>query len=186
MRCRSTDERGGVTAETAAALPSLVLMLGVALAAVQAGAVHVACVDSARTGARALARGETGHAVRAAVDRIAPDSARVELATGGGMARVTVTAPVPIGPLADLPIEVEGVAATPLESLEPSKELESLGGLEGPMVPGHGEAAVEGRGSGQEALDGQGAGEPEESEAAESGGAAAAPGPCPAECRAGP
>ncbi|GAA4954418.1 hypothetical protein GCM10023224_44750 [Streptomonospora halophila] len=161
MRCRSTGDRGGVTAETAAALPSLVLVLGVALAAVQAGAVHVACVDSARMGARALARGEPEHAVRAAVDRTAPDSAQVELTTGGGMARVAVTAPVPIGPLAELPIEVEGRAATPLESLEglesveegaPAESLvgvEKLEELEELEAPGGGEEAVEGEDVGE-------------------------------------
>ncbi|GAA1780499.1 TadE family type IV pilus minor pilin [Streptomonospora arabica] len=158
MRCRSTGDRGGVTAETAAALPSLVLVLGVALAAVQAGAVHVACVDSARMGARALARGEPEHAVRAAVDRTAPDSAQVELATGGSMARVAVTAPVPIGPLAELPIEVEGRAATPLESLEglesveegaPAESLVGVEELEELEAPGGGEEAVEGEDVGE-------------------------------------
>ncbi|WP_255429675.1 TadE family type IV pilus minor pilin [Streptomonospora sp. PA3] len=121
MRCRSTADRGGVTAETAAALPSLVLVLGVALAAVQAGAVHVACVDSARVGARALARGDPEAAVRAAVARTAPESAHVVLSQDGGMARVTVTAPVPLGPLMELPIEAEGTAATPLEALRDAR-----------------------------------------------------------------
>src|SRR5690625_4529873 len=98
MLCKSTAEaaadRGGVTAETAVALPSLVLVLGVALAAVQAGAIHVAGVDAASTGARALARGDSEQAVRAAVARTAPDSAEVKMGEDTEMARVTVTAPV--------------------------------------------------------------------------------------------
>ncbi|QBI51980.1 TadE family type IV pilus minor pilin [Streptomonospora litoralis] len=116
MRCRSTPDRGGVTAETAAALPSLVLVLGVALAVIQAGAAQVACADAARIGARAMARGEPEHAVRAAVAQTAPEAAEVRLAEDGGLARVTVAAPVRLGPLAHLPIEVEGHAATPVES----------------------------------------------------------------------
>ncbi|MFD0773356.1 TadE family type IV pilus minor pilin [Streptomonospora algeriensis] len=118
MRCRSTADRGGVTAETAAALPSLVLVLGIALAAIQAGAVHVACVDAARVGARVLSRGEPEHAVRAAVADTAPGSADVRVHEHGGMARVTVTAPVPLGPLIDLPVEARGRAATPVEERE--------------------------------------------------------------------
>lgn len=115
MHCGSTADRGGVTAETAAALPSLVLVLGIALAAVQAAAVHVACVDAARVGARALARGEPEHAVRAAVADTAPGSADVEVSEDGGTARVAVTAPIPLGPLIDLPLQARGRAATPLE-----------------------------------------------------------------------
>ncbi|GAA4919427.1 TadE family type IV pilus minor pilin [Streptomonospora salina] len=104
-----------MTAETAAALPSLALVLGVALAAIQAAAAHVACVDAARVGARALARGDPEHAVRAAATDTAPGSADVALSEGGGMAHVTVTAPVALGPLIDLPVEARGSAATPLE-----------------------------------------------------------------------
>ncbi|GAB3453611.1 hypothetical protein GCM10027570_32890 [Streptomonospora sediminis] len=115
MRCRSTVDRGGVTAETAAALPSLVLVLAVALTAIQAGAVQVACVDAARVGARALARGEPEPTARAAAVRTAPDPADIAMSETGGLARVTVTAPVPLGPLGNLPIEAEARAATPLE-----------------------------------------------------------------------
>ena len=58
MRTGRRRERGTATAELAVALPSLVLVLAVALAAVDLGLAQVRCVDAARLGARLLARGE--------------------------------------------------------------------------------------------------------------------------------
>ncbi|WP_017621890.1 TadE family type IV pilus minor pilin [Nocardiopsis gilva] len=104
-----------MTAETAVALPSLVLVLGVGLAAVQAVTVQLACVDAARIGARALARGESEDAVVALVANVAPDAADAELSEDGGFARVAVSAPVRLGSEVTVPIDVVGEAATPLE-----------------------------------------------------------------------
>ncbi|MFC4564002.1 TadE family type IV pilus minor pilin [Nocardiopsis mangrovi] len=115
MRCASADDSGGVTAEIAVALPSLALVLAVALAVVQAAAAHLACVDSARVGARALARGESDTEVLSLIARVAPEPAEARLSRGDGMARVTVTTRVPIGPSFTVPIVVGGEAATPLE-----------------------------------------------------------------------
>ncbi len=47
------------------ALPSLVLVLAVALAALDLGVAQVRCVDAARLGARLLARGEAAGPVLA-------------------------------------------------------------------------------------------------------------------------
>ncbi|MFC3999952.1 TadE family type IV pilus minor pilin [Nocardiopsis sediminis] len=115
MRCASAGDRGGVTAEIAVALPSLALVLGLALAAVQAAAAHVACVDSARIGARALARGDSESEVLTLIARTAPESAETRLSRGDGMARVTVTTRIPIGPSFTAPVVVGGEAATPVE-----------------------------------------------------------------------
>lgn len=75
-----------VTAELAVALPAVVLVLGVCLAGVSAGIDQIRCVDAARLGARAAARGDTAAASRAAALAAAPEGAVVSIATGGGQA----------------------------------------------------------------------------------------------------
>ncbi|MDA8370189.1 MAG: pilus assembly protein [Nocardiopsaceae bacterium] len=116
MRCRSGADQGTATAETAVALPGLALVLAVSLAAVQAVATHLACVDAARIGARALARGEPDTAVLSLVAQVAPDQAETDLSVDGEFARVTVRAPVHLGPGATAPVIVGGAAATPAET----------------------------------------------------------------------
>ena len=65
------------------ALPSLVMVLAVALAAVDLGLAQVRCVDAARLGARLLARGEPEGAVLAEVRAAAPDGADISVASAG-------------------------------------------------------------------------------------------------------
>ncbi|GAB3745387.1 hypothetical protein GCM10027590_63180 [Nocardiopsis nanhaiensis] len=97
-------------------LPSLLLMLALALGAVGAAAAQLACADAARTGARALARGESAEQARSLALSAAPDTgARVRLSETDGMARVTVRSEVRIGPLRAPSLSVEGSAAVPLE-----------------------------------------------------------------------
>jgi Flp pilus assembly protein TadG len=55
---RPRSSKGSVTAETAAMLPALMVVLAAALWAVQAVGAQLECVDAARTAARAAARGE--------------------------------------------------------------------------------------------------------------------------------
>lgn len=55
---KRSASRGSVTAETAAMLPALMVVLAAALWAVQAVSVQLECVDVARAAARAAARGE--------------------------------------------------------------------------------------------------------------------------------
>ncbi|WP_017595476.1 TadE family type IV pilus minor pilin [Nocardiopsis potens] len=110
-------ERGQATAETAAALPALAAVLALCLAAIQAVAAHLACVDAARAGARALARGDDRSAVLAAVAEAAPPGASASVVRSGGYARVEVTARVRLGPGLPAPVEVGGRAATPLEGV---------------------------------------------------------------------
>ena len=88
-------ERGAATAELAVALPSLVIVLAVALAAVDLGLVPVRCVDAARLGARLLARGEPESSVLAEVRAAAPDGARVTVRTSAGRVTVSVSGVVP-------------------------------------------------------------------------------------------
>ena len=90
-------EQGTATAELAVALPSLVLVLAVALGAVHLGLDQVRCVDAARLGARALARGEPQGAVLLEVRTAAPPGARVSVTRGDGEVSVAVTSTPPAG-----------------------------------------------------------------------------------------
>lgn len=105
MTTRSHGEQGAATAELAVALPALVLVLSVALAAVDLGLAQVRCVDAARVGARLLARGEPRSAVLDEVRAAAPDGARVAVTTVQGRVTVVVTTEVPpvLRPLGGLP-----------------------------------------------------------------------------------
>lgn len=105
-----------VTAETAVVLPVLLLVLAGAIAAVTVVGAHLRCVDAAREGARAAARGEDAAAVRALTARAAPEGATTSVVVDGTRVRVTVTAEVPaLGPV---PLVVE-VSATAVAELEP-------------------------------------------------------------------
>jgi hypothetical protein len=85
---------GSATAEMAVALPSLALVLGAALWAVAAVVAQLECVDAARSGARAAARGESLEAVRQAAGRAAPAGAAVSVTRDSEFSRVTVSASI--------------------------------------------------------------------------------------------
>jgi TadE-like protein len=70
-----------VTAELAACLPVLVLLLAVALSAVSVASVRVRAQDAAREAARAAARGDSASATRLASD--AAPGARVQVSVSG-------------------------------------------------------------------------------------------------------
>jgi Flp pilus assembly protein TadG len=89
-----------VTAETAVVLPVLLLVLAGAVAAVTVVGAQLRCVDAAREGARAAARGEPATAVTALVDRAAPEGAVPTVEPEGEEVRVTVSARIaPLGPV---------------------------------------------------------------------------------------
>lgn len=88
---RPRGEDGMVAAEAAAALPAVVLVLALGLGAVGTGVDTVRCVDAARAGARAAARGDDG---TAAARRAAPGGADVVLTRAGRDVRVDVVGPV--------------------------------------------------------------------------------------------
>ena len=99
-----------VTAETAVVLPVLLLVLAGALAAVTVVGAQLRCVDAAREGARAAARGETDATVSRLADRLGPDGAVASVSGDGEEVRVTVTVRVaPLGPL-PLAVTVSGSA----------------------------------------------------------------------------
>jgi hypothetical protein len=79
-----------VTAELAAALPVLVLVLAVAITAVGAVAARVRVLDAAREAARVAARGDAAAAMRVAHE-LAP-GARVTLRRSGSLVVASVHA----------------------------------------------------------------------------------------------
>jgi Flp pilus assembly protein TadG len=92
MRSRPDDDRGMVTAELAACLPVLVLVLAVAVSAVTVAGVRVRVQDAAREAVRAAARGDPGRAGQLA-QQAAPGVA-VDITIRGdevvAVARITV------------------------------------------------------------------------------------------------
>jgi hypothetical protein len=108
---------GYITAETAVALPALVLVVSALLWAIVVVTAQLRCVDGARAGARTLARGEPAAAGRSAALTVAPRGAAVAIDRSGEMVRVHVRATMsPPGPLLSrLPgvrVSADAVAAT--------------------------------------------------------------------------
>ena len=84
-------DRGAFTVEFAAGLPALILLLLAGLTAVAAVTAKGQCVDAARDGALAGARGDVASA---AALRVAPPGAEVDVAGGSETVTVVVRAPV--------------------------------------------------------------------------------------------
>ncbi|MBO3745815.1 hypothetical protein J5X84_07010 [Streptosporangiaceae bacterium NEAU-GS5] len=78
----------------AVGLPALVVVLGFVLWAISVVGAQLECVDAARAGARAAARGEASAAIRVAVSRAAPPGADIAIVIGPDLARVDVHAVV--------------------------------------------------------------------------------------------
>ena len=93
-----------VTAETAVVLPVLLLVLAGAVAAVTVVGAQLRCVDAAREGARAAARGENAATVSRLVGELAPAGAATRVTGDAEEVRVTVAVRVP--PLGPLPVAV--------------------------------------------------------------------------------
>ena len=82
-----------MTAEVAVLLPALTLLAALCVSAVAAVAVHVRCLDAARTGARALARDEPVAVALAVTRARAPAGSEVTVDhLPGGLVAVEVTA----------------------------------------------------------------------------------------------
>lgn len=108
-----------VTAETAVVLPVLLMVLAGAVAAVVVVGAQLRCVDAAREGARAAARGEPVGVVVELAGRAAPGGAAVDVGGAGDQVSVTVSAAV--APLGPLPWRVE-VSATATGVREPAAD----------------------------------------------------------------
>ena len=123
-------EEGVITAEFAVALPAVTVVLALCLGAASTGVAQLKVEESARTAARAAARGDSEAQIRSAVSRIDPaQSVQISVSpdsavdAGEGRARqvhVRVSRPAPgvIGSAtgwvlrADAHVRVEGGAGT--------------------------------------------------------------------------
>lgn len=109
--------KGSVTAETAAVLPALMVVLAAGLWAVAAVEARLECVDAARAGARAVSRGEPLERVRSSVLAAVPAGARVVVTRGADVARVEVS--VHVRPQWGTSLPGVTVRATAVSAVEP-------------------------------------------------------------------
>lgn len=109
-------DAGMVTAETAAVLPVLALVLSLAMWAVAAAAAQVRCSDAAREGVRAAARGESDARVRQLALRAAPAGSSVTVLRLGPDVEVRIASTVRWAGRG--PVSVP-VVATAVAALEP-------------------------------------------------------------------
>ncbi|MFI6921559.1 TadE family type IV pilus minor pilin [Nonomuraea spiralis] len=91
---RRSASQGSVTAETAAMLPALMIVLAAALWAVQAVNVQLECVDAARAAARAAARGEPLDQVRDLARSATRPDAHVKIARDAETTNVEIAVDV--------------------------------------------------------------------------------------------
>ena len=101
-------ERGSVTAEFAAALPAVVLLLALALGALAAGSMSVRLQDAAGLTARALARGDPPDAAQSIAGALVPGVA-VSRHDRSGLVCVLLTTRAP-GALSGLQLRAESCA----------------------------------------------------------------------------
>jgi hypothetical protein len=120
-RSQGQGDAGYATAETAVALPALVLLLAMLVWGVLAAAAQIRCVDAARIGARSAARGDPEGTVMAAVHRAAPSGAQVVVSRDSDTVRVEVNAPCngPGGMARALSVRVSAAAVAAREDISP-------------------------------------------------------------------
>ncbi len=98
-----TPDSGQATAELAVAIPSLILVLLIAIWLVGAVSIQAQCAEAARIGARAAARGETDEIVRGWSTRAAPPGSEISIRRGDDVIVVEVRFSThAIGILADI------------------------------------------------------------------------------------
>jgi Flp pilus assembly protein TadG len=105
-----------VTAETALALPVVVLVLGAVVATGRVATEQVRCTDAARAAARSAARGESAASVLAEAARLAPSGSRVTVANEGDRVTVTVAADVAVVFAPGAAVTVRGLASSRRET----------------------------------------------------------------------
>ncbi|MGI4894688.1 MAG: TadE family type IV pilus minor pilin [Janthinobacterium lividum] len=91
MIAPAENDEGSVVAEFALALPAVLVLLAVVLAGARVVLVQLDCVDAARAGARAAARGDTPDVVRAAAGALAPAGSAITVRAGTGTVVVDVS-----------------------------------------------------------------------------------------------
>lgn len=112
-------ERGYVTAETALALPSLLVVFAALLLIVSAAGNQLRCADAAWEAARLAARGTPPEAAEAQVKRWAPSGATVSVEPDQGAIRATVSVRVGLGGSRLPALAVDGTALVSCETGQP-------------------------------------------------------------------
>jgi Flp pilus assembly protein TadG len=107
MRCRFRDDRGSVTAEFAAVLPAVVLILGCALGAMQLAAEQLRLQGADADAARLLGRGDPG--ARGLLLAVNPDATLV-VRSSGNLVCADAHAPASIGILLGVSITASACA----------------------------------------------------------------------------
>ena len=120
-RARAGRQDGYATAEAAVALPSLLVVLALAVWVIACVGAQLRCVDAARAAARVAARGDSVAASVSAGRRAGPRSARVQVSTQGERVVVVVQAEVrPFGVAVHLPaVHVQARAVADREMSPP-------------------------------------------------------------------
>ncbi|MEZ0448176.1 TadE family type IV pilus minor pilin [Cellulomonas sp. ICMP 17802] len=106
-------DRGSVTAELAAGLPAVVLLVAALLTVASAAISQTRCADGARAGARAAALGEPDGTVTVTARHVAGDRAAVAVSRAGGW--VTVDVSVPVGSWQGSPLRAHASAVATVE-----------------------------------------------------------------------
>jgi len=111
---RARCDRGSVTAETAIALPAVMVVLATVMATGQALVAQVRCVDAARAAARLAARGEPETVSVTQARRLGPAGSDVGIGPGTGgdvVVRVSALVHLPLG----LTVPVQATAEAAVE-----------------------------------------------------------------------
>lgn len=112
-------DAGMATVELAAALPVLVLLLGVGLGALDAARLRIACVDAAREGARVAARADDAAGL-AAARRAAPSGSAIAVTRSDQTVVVAVSTHATVLGARMPPISISATAAA---AIEPSSSM---------------------------------------------------------------
>ncbi|MEO3869731.1 TadE family type IV pilus minor pilin [Nonomuraea sp. B12E4] len=115
---KGSASRGSVTAETAAMLPALMVVLAAALWAIQAVGAQLECVDAARAAARAAARGEPLDQVRDLARSATRPDAQIDVTRNTATTKVQIT--VEVRPAWGQSLPAVRVSATASAATEPS------------------------------------------------------------------
>jgi hypothetical protein len=107
MHCRIRAERGSVTAEFAAVVPAVILVLLVALASMQLAGEQLRLQSAAGDAARLAGRGDGGGL--AAVQRVSPGASLAQ-SNDGDLVCVRAEAPAAIGILAGMKLAATSCA----------------------------------------------------------------------------
>ncbi|HEY1529198.1 MAG TPA: TadE family type IV pilus minor pilin [Galbitalea sp.] len=112
MRSRFRDECGAVTAEFATALPAVVVVLALAIGAIELGGEQLRLQEAAFDAARLVGRGEAGAVER--VRSVAPNASLTERDSGSAVC-VDATAAAGLGVLSGIRLQATACALNDAE-----------------------------------------------------------------------